>query len=454
MVSPLWLVLFPLIAAALVGGGCVRWAWLVSLAPLLCLGIGVGGSVDYLWIPSLDIHFSLGLDPLSLLFVALTSLIVPFSLLYRAPYTAPFYVWIFILQALLNGFFMARDLFLFTFFWEAMLLPLYFLIAHWGGEGKARAAFVFLLYMIAGSVFMVMATVLLYLSAGTFALDQLKAMAEKLPVAAICFWIFLAAFAVKTPLFPFHAWLPDAYTKAPPAGSILLAGILSKAGIYGILRVGFGLFPLFMLEYSLWFTCLAVIGVFYGGAAAWVERDFKRLIAYSSLSHVNFLLAGLFVWSGLAHTGAIVQVVNHGITIAALFLVAAWLEQRLLSTSMDRAGGLLAYMPRLCWITLFFVLASAGLPGLNNFIGEILIFLGIFVIYPWVTGVLLFSIVLSVLYLLRGMQKLYFGPPSPYQPTWIDISWKECFYAAPLIVLILWLGLYPGPLLTFIEGIK
>lgn len=433
----------------------------LSLIPLLILLYGqqhwLGSQVAYSWFPALSIQFHLKVDALSLFFLYLTALIVPISILaVRSEflnYPNTFYGLVLLLQGLLIGFFTARDIVLFTIFYEAMLFPLYFIITIWGKDERRSAAFKFLIYMIAGSALMVAAVLALYFveGAGTFNLDVLTSIASSSPHAKWLLAIFLLAFAVKTPLFPFHAWLPDAYYQAPTAGTILLSGLLSKAGIYGILRIGIELFPTLMREWGPFLMGFAIAGVFYGGFAAWRQRDYKRLIAYSSFSHVNFILVGLFVWNETAHSGAILQALNHGVTITALFLVAGWLEERLGTTTLGEVSGLAKFMPQLCWLTLFFVLSSVALPGLNNFIGELLIFFGLFLQNPWVAAFLGLSVILSVIYSLRFMERVYFDEPSLYQDSWVDIKGKELMIALPLIAVILWIGIYPAPILNQIK---
>lgn len=456
----MWLFAAPLIASLIIsvlpsGKSLKTLAFILSLIPLGLL-IGnhhhwIGANVNYLWFPAMNIHFHLGVDTISLLFLYLTAIIIPTSILatnhsLQRPNT--FYGIILLLQAFLIGFFTSKDLAVFTIFWEAMLLPLYFIINYWGSGNKESAAFKFLIYMIAGSALMVAGVLALYFAAGgTFDLNLLTQVAEKAPLSLGIFFVFLLAFAVKTPLFPFHAWLPDSYVQAPVAGTILLSAILSKAGIYGVIRIGLGLFPTYMETWGPVLLALAICGVFYGGLSAWMQHDYKRLIAYSSFSHVNFVLAGLFVWSQNAHAGAILQALNHGITIAGLFLVAGWLEERLKTTNMNQVSGLAKYMPKLCWLTLFFVMSSVALPGTNNFVGEILIFFGLFTHNPYITAILALSVILSVIYMLRFMQKTYFETPSPRQDSWIDIRTKEFAIALPLAFLILWVGIYPAPIL-------
>lgn len=435
-------------------------AFTVSLFPLFLLAYShthwIGAAIDIHWFQPLAIHFHLAVDPLSLIFLFLTALIIPFSILAvqteNCGYPRAFFGLIFLLEGLLIGFFTARDLVFFTLFWESMLLPLYFIINLWGGKDRQNASIQFLVYMIGGSALMVAAVLALYFAGGsaTFDIKSLSSITLGSKGPWICA-AFLLAFAVKTPLFPFHAWLPDAYCQAPLAGTILLSSLLSKAGIYGLLRIAFEFFPAELKALSPLLLGLAIAGVLYGAFAAWMQDDFKRLIAYSSFSHVNFVLAGLFVVNETAHMGAIVQAINHGITIAALFLAAGWLEERLNTTSMEQKSGLGSYMPRLCWITLLFVLSSVAIPGTNNFIGEILILLGAFYQSSVQAFLLGLTVILSVVYMLRFMQTIYFGTPSQKQKSFVDLSRKEMITALPLVILILWIGIYPAPLLKLIQ---
>lgn len=412
--------------------------FLLSLIPLIFLlsGNGLGQEIKWPWFSPLNIHFHLRVDPLSLIFLYLTAVMIPISLFVERRRG----VLILILQWLLIAFFTARDLVLFTFFWEAMLIPLYFLIE------RKSVAIKFLIYMIAGSVLMVLGLLAIYFQAGTFDLDVLK--------GGYPLWIaltFFLAFAVKTPLFPFHGWLPDVYTGSPTSSTILLSALLSKAGLYGFMRIGWGVFPDSLAQMTPYLIALAVAGVLYASLVAWRQLDYKRLMAYSSLAHVNFILAGVFVWNLWAREGAILQSVNHSITIAALFLVAFYLEKRIGTTTLG-SFGLAPQVPRLCWLTLFFVLSSVALPGLNNFVGEVLILLGVFQYDLRITALLALSVILSVMYMLRFMQKVYFGPPGTLKA--YDIGWKEGFQMAPLVILVIWIGLYPAYILKLIGMIK
>lgn len=468
----MWLFLIPFLASVaafispnISGKNKKYFAVAMSLLPLLILifsGINnwIGESVEYAWFPALSIEFYLRVDSLSLLFLYLTAIIIPITLLAvrgeDLPFPNTFYGFVLLLQGLLIGFFTARDLALFTVFWEAMLFPLYFLITLFGKEHRRTAALKFLIYMIAGSSLMVAAVLALYLAsggqgAGTFNMDILSGIASQAPYALWIFAIFILAFSVKTPLFPFHAWLPDTYYQASTSGTILLSALLSKAGIYGFLRIGLGFFPDLIKEWSPLLLGLSIAGVLYGGLAAWMQSDYKRLIAYSSFSHVNFILVGIFAWSQAAHEGAVLQALNHGITIAGLFLVAGWLEDRLGSTEMGPFSGIAKFLPQLCWLTMIFVLSSIALPGTNNFIGELLILFGLFGQHPWLTSVLGLTIILSVIYMLRWMQNVYFEQPKKIiHAPFHDIHMKELLIALPLVALILWIGIYPDPVLKHV----
>lgn len=433
-----------------------RIAVALSLLPLLILlSFGytnwIGEKLRYPWLSPLNIEFHLIIDNLSLLFLYLTTIIIPITLIALKDdflHLKTFYGLVLLLEGLLIGFFTAHDLALFTIFWEAMLLPLYFIITLFGGPNRQTAALKFLIYMIAGSALMVAAVFSLFFAAGeTFNFDQLTKVASQLPHASWVYAAFILAFSVKTPLFPFHAWLPDAYCQAPTAGTVLLSSLLSKAGIYGFLRIGLGFFPDLMKEWGPLFLGWAIAGVIYGGFAAWMQHDFKRLLAYSSFSHVNFVLTGIFIWDQLGHQGAVLQALNHGVTIAGLFIVAGWLEERLGTTSINSYSGIAKYCPQLCWLTMIFVLSSVALPGTNNFIGEFLILFAIFIKYPWFAALLGFTVILSVIYMLRWMQKVYFEEPTPYQNYWTDIRGKELLIALPLVALIFWFGIYPAPVL-------
>lgn len=417
--------------------------WIYDLRP----------QIDRPWIPSLGIHFALSIDSLSLIFIVLTTLITPLAILvsdeHKIQNPLAFYGSILILELMLLGFFCAADLILFAFFWEGMLIPIYILLVCWGDEEREKTGMKFLLYTLSGSVLMIIAILSLYFlnPAHDFLISAIAAHAAQSAYTPYLCAIFLLAFAVKTPLFPFHGWLPDAYCRSPLPVTILLSAVLSKAGIYGFLRIGPTFFFAQIETWSPFLLTLSIGGVIYGAFAAWMQADFKRLIAYSSLSHVNFILAGIFVQQKTAATGAILQSLNHALTVAALFIAADWVERRIRTTSIHKCGGLCLYMPKLCWMTLFFVLASIGLPGLNNFVGEILILFGFVVKRPWTAPIIATTLILSAVYMLRWMQQLYFGPPHLAEHAKNDLSKKELLIGLGLATAVLFLGIRPGPLL-------
>lgn len=424
-----------------------RVVFILSLIPLAMMlwAPFLGQDFNYPWLETLSIHFHLHVDSLSLIFLYLINAIIPIVILseeQKPDRPNLFYGLILFLQALLIGFFTAQDIVIFTFFFEAMLLPLYFLISGWGSE---RAAFKFIIYMIAGSTLMIGALFAIFMQSSTFDLKELAKTAETLAYAQVIAFIFLLAFSVKTPLFPFHGWLADAYTEGPLSASILLSAILSKAGIFGILRISMGLFPNTFIQWYPYLITLAIIGVLYGAFAAWGQTDFKRLIAYSSFSHVNFVLAGLFIWNQMAQSGAILQAVNHSVTITGLFLVAGWLETRLNSSRIGEVSGLANNLPHLCWVTLFFVLSSVALPGLNNFVSEVMLLYGVFQNSMLLAGLLGLTVIFSVIYMLRWIHSVYFESENQLQLQ--DIRTKEFLIALPIMASILWLGLYPKPVL-------
>lgn len=441
------------------------FGFLLSLIPLAILLFGYGAwteaEIKFPWISALGIDFLSRIDGLSMIFILLTAIVIPIAVTAiqeeNQKSSSLFYVLIFLLEGFLFILFSARDLALFTISWEAILIPIYFIMLLWGGSQKQTAALQFLVYMIAGSALFVAGVLGLYFGShpSTFNLDQLATTASKLPHADTIFAIFLLAFAVKTPLFPFHAWLPSTYMQAPFAGTILLAALLSKAGIYGIARIGYEIFPEQMMHYRLPLLCLAIAGTLYGALAAWTQDSIKRLIAYSSLSHVNFILAGLFVTGEVAFQGSVLQAFNHGITIASLFLVTYWLMQRVDETTLGAIGGAAKYLPKLCWLTLFFVLSAIALPSTNNFVGEFIVLFALFKHNVWLASLLTLTVILSAIYMLRWMQKIYFeGERRIMSAENNDIGFKELMLCLPLVAVIMAIGIYPTPLLKEIQAVK
>jgi NADH-quinone oxidoreductase subunit M len=401
------------------------------------------------------LEYHLGIDGLSLLLVLLTALLTPISIL--STWSAiqervkEFMVFFLLLEVGMMGVFLALDLFLFYIFWEFTLVPMYFLIGIWGGERRMYAAIKFFLYTMAGSILMLLAILWLGLRQGTFSLPDLVA-ADGIP-AGIQFWLFLAfaaAFAIKVPMWPLHSWLPDAHVEAPTAGSVILAGVLLKLGTYGFLRFNLSLFPQASLQLAPWMALLAVIGILYGAAVSYAQRDVKKLVAFSSVSHLGFVMLGLFALNPLGIQGGILQMVNHGLSTGALFLIVGMIYERRHTREMDAFGGLWKIMPVYGALTLVVTLSSMGLPGLNGFVGEFTILLGAFgssaIGSPWYAGLAAGGVILAAIYMLYMFQKLFLGPlDKPENMSLKDLSLREVVTLAPLVVLIFWIGLYPRP---------
>lgn len=452
---PLISSIFLFFLRSLNGKNLKKFAFTTSLLPLTLLLYEnkslLGTHCYYRWVDLLNLDFHLYMDNVSYLFSFLTLILIPLSILSmptkKIEHPHLFFGLILLLEAFLIGLFTAHNLILFLIFWESMLLPLFFMILIWGKERRKEAAMKFLIYMMAGSLFLILSIFAIYFMTHSFSLYQ---NVSSMPYGLLFLSFFILAFAVKTPMFPFHGWLPLVYHQAPVAGSILLAGLLSKAGIYGFIRIGLGMFPELIHIWGPILTYFAIFGVLYGAFAAWRQTDFKRLIAYSSFSHVNFILAGLFIWHEIGYVGSIMQAINHGITISGLFILAYWLEMRIETTSLEVHSGLCNYMPKLCWFTLFFVLASVALPGTNNFIGELLILFGYFQVKPYLGAILALTMIFSVIYMLRWMQMTYFESPKNGNINILtDIGAKEICILLPLIILILWIGFYPQIILKF-----
>ncbi|HLF37355.1 MAG TPA: NADH-quinone oxidoreductase subunit M, partial [Anaerolineales bacterium] len=331
------------------------------------------------------------------------------------------------------------------------LVPMYFLIGIWGGERRMYAAIKFFLYTMAGSILMLLAIVWLGLRANTFSVPELIAAGAIPP--EIQLWLFLAfgaAFAIKVPMWPLHSWLPDAHVEAPTAGSVILAGVLLKLGTYGFLRFNLSLFPQATLRLAPWMALLAVIGILYGAIVSYAQRDVKKLVAYSSVSHLGFVVLGLFALNPQGIQGAILQMVNHGLSTGALFLIVGMLYERRHTRELDAFGGIWKVMPVYTAITLIVTLSSMGLPGLNGFVGEFTILLGSFgslaIGSAWFAGLAAIGVILAAIYLLYMFQKLFLGPlDKPENQGLSDLNPRELLTLAPILVLIFWIGLYPRP---------
>jgi NADH-quinone oxidoreductase subunit M len=418
-------------------------------------------AVDEKWISfaGWDIRYAMGVDGLSVLLVLLTTFLTPISIL--STWSAiedrvrDFQLFFLLLEMGMVGVFLAQDLFLFYVFWEFTLVPMYFLIGIWGGEQRMYAAIKFFLYTMAGSILMLLAILWLGINQGTFYLPDLVAMGGIPPnIQAWLFFAFAAAFAIKVPMWPLHSWLPDAHVQAPTAGSVILAGVLLKMGTYGFLRFNIPLFPAAAVKYAWLIGLLAVIGILYGAAVSYSQQDVKKLVAYSSVSHLGFVMLGLFALNAQGIQGGILQMVNHGISTGALFLIVGMIYERRHTRDLDEFGGLWKIMPVYAVLTLIVSLSSMGLPGLNGFVGEFTILLGAWgagetggslgsVLYAAFSAA---GVILAAVYILFMFQKLFLGPVTNEKNKVLkDLNWREILTLAPLIVFIFWIGLYPKP---------
>jgi len=416
---------------------------------------------DFPWIERFGIRYSLGLDGISLMLILLTAFLTVLCVLVSwkqiTQRVGAFHFFLMFMETGVLGVFLATDLFLFYLFWEFQLIPMFFLIGMWGHENRVYATIKFIIYTIVGSLLMLAALIGLYVIHGaqtgqyTFALYQL--VHTKLsPAAEIWLYAaFLLAFVIKIPLIPVHSWLPDAHTEAPTAGSVILAGLLLKTGAYAVLRFAFPLFPSAALVSVPLLLALGLGGLFYAAWIALAQRDLKRLVAYSSIAHMGLVVIGIGVWNIMTVSGAVLQMINHGLTTSALFILVGMLDERVHTREMDNFGGLWAKMPIFSAFFLLFSMASLGLPGLNNFVGEILILIGTFGKWPWVSGIGFAGLVLTVIYILWFVQSTLFGEtrnPQIKERHLEDITAREAAILMPLAAAVLFIGLYPGPLLT------
>ncbi len=420
--------------------------------------------VDIPWIEvaGWEITYLMGIDGLSILLVLLTTFLTPISIL--STWTAveervkEFMIFFLLLEIGMVGVFLSLDLFLFYVFWEFTLVPMYFLIGVWGGPNRVYAAVKFFLYTMAGSILMLLAILWLGISQGTFSVPELVATAS-IP-GNIQIWLFLAfaaAFAIKVPMWPLHSWLPDAHVEAPTAGSVILAGVLLKMGTYGFLRFNLSLFPEASVKLAPWIAVLAVIGILYGAMVSYAQKDVKMLVAYSSVSHLGFVMLGLFAINSQGIEGGILQMINHGISTGALFLVVGMIYERRHTRDMDAFGGLWKVMPVYAAMTLIVVLSSMGLPGLNGFVGEFTILLGAFgskvLNNPWFAALAAVGVILAAVYLLYMFNKMFMGPVDKDENRRLfDLNLREIVTLVPLLILIFWIGLYPSPFFNLMEA--
>jgi NADH-quinone oxidoreductase subunit M len=410
------------------------------------------------WIKAVGAQYLLGVDGISLLLILLTSLLTFVATL--SSWEAirgrlkEYYAFLLILETGMIGVFLSLDLLLFYVFWEVVLVPMYFLIGIWGGERKLYAAIKFFLYTLFGSTMMLIGILVLRGQYQTFDWTAMVQAGSILP-AALQGWVFLAfflGFAIKVPMFPFHTWLPDAHVEAPTAGSVILAGVLLKMGTYGFVRFSLPLFPEAARTYAPVIIVLALVAIVYGALVSLMQKDMKKLIAYSSVSHMGFVMLGLFVFTPMAAKGAVLQMINHGISTGALFLIVGVLYERRHTRLIADFGGLSSRMPVFAAVFLIMTLSSIGLPGLNGFIGEFMILMGTFPVSWLWTAVAASGIILGAGYMLWLYQRLMFGKlENPANESLKDLTLRELATFLPLILLAFWIGLFPKPFLNIID---
>ena len=456
------------LAGFLVSLPLVPWFWEKRLEPGFKFIEGAANN----WIPSIGAGYLLGIDGISFLLIMLTTLLGWISIL--SSWTAienrvkEYYIWFLILQTGMLGVFMALDFFLFFVFWEAMLVPMYLLIGIWGGPRKLYAAIKFFLYTLAGSVLMLLGILFLYFhhhgetNIYTFSIRELYKTAPHIyfdpnygpGIAILLFFAFFFAFAIKVPMFPFHTWLPDAHVEAPTAGSVILAGVLLKMGTYGFIRFSLPFFPdvLTHTRVRSWMIVLSIIAILYGALVSLMQKDMKKLVAYSSVSHLGFCTLGIFALTPLGLSGSVLQQINHGISTGALFLIVGILYERRHTREIAEYGGISNVMPVYATITMIMFLSSMGLPLLNGFVGEFTILQGTFV-ENWKWGAWAVpGVVLAAAYLLWLYQRVFFGPvTNPKNEKLHDLTPREVLTFVPLIIMAFWIGLYPKPFFQILE---
>jgi len=421
---------------------------------------GLQYGINVPWITSLGLNFAVGIDGISLLLVLLTTFLVPFIILssfghnYSKP--ATFYGLILTMQMALVGVFVARDGLLFYLFWEVALIPIYFICLIWGGENRGKITFKFFVYTLAGSLFMLVALIYLYFQtpgAHTFALDALYQAGRALPAGeqSLIFWALFVAFAIKMPVFPFHTWQPDTYTTAPTQGTMLLSGIMLKMGIFGLIRWLIPVVPAGVAEWGLTAVVLSVIGIIYASCMALVQKDFKRLIAYSSIAHVGLISAGLLTLTQIGVQGAMIQMLSHGIIVFALFYIIDIIASRTNTRTLAELGGIRNVAPILTTVFVITMLGSVALPLTSGFIGEFMLINAI-VQYRFVLGAVAgLTIILGAVYMLVTFQRSMSGETNAKTASFTDLTSTEKWVLYPIVILIILIGIYPAPLLHISE---
>ncbi len=440
----------------------------LSVVVLVRFDVGDGGFqmvVDRSWISELGVSWHLGIDGISLFLVVLTGLLFPLVMAGVKPegsagqhdaraYTA----WMLLLEAGCLGAFLALDLFVFFVMFEVVLVPMYFLIGGWGHGDSSKAATKFFLFTMTGSAFLLVGIVAVAFlnqqATGTLTFDLVTLADSQSLATTTGRWLFLAfaaAFAVKTPVFPLHTWLPDAHTQAPTAASVILAGVMLKLGTYGFLRFGIFLFPEAANYFAPLLVTLGVIGIVYAAVVATMQPDLKRLIAYSSVAHLGFIVLGLFAFTGQSVTGGVIQMVNHGVSTGVLFLIVGMIYERRHTREIAKLGGLQKSAPVMAVCFTIAMFSSIGLPGLNGFVGEFLVLIGSFSTRRWWTIVATTGVILAALYLLWAYQRVFHGTPEGDNATMPDVTRREGLVLVPLLACIVVMGIYPRPVLDRIE---
>ncbi len=410
------------------------------------------------WIPAFNIEYAVGVDGISVLMVLLTTLITPICVLcsWRAIETRvkEFMMAILAMETAMIGVFAALDFILFYVFWEAMLVPMFLMIGVWGGPNRVYATMKFFLYTLAGSLpFLVAILALYFLGGGTFDIQELSAGSYSATAQFWIFWAFFLAFAIKVPMFPFHTWLPDAHVEAPTAGSVMLASVLLKMGAYGFLRFSLPMVPDASLAFAPLILALSLIAILWGSYVALAQTDLKKLIAYSSVAHMGFVTMGIFVFNTHGIEGAILQMLNHGITTGALFLCVGLIYERVHSRLISDCGGLRLMMPAYVTLLAVFSFSSFGFPGTNTFVGELLVLVGAFVHDFWVGAIATSGVVLSAAYMLWMLQRMVWAEQT--RAPWIvlpDLDGRELATLVPLAALVFWIGFNPGPFLDRVHA--
>ena len=423
-------------------------------------------TIDLTWIPAWGARYKLGIDGISLMMILLTTLLMPLAVLGSwtsvRTKTHSYYALLLVLTTGMLGVFMALDLLLFYVMWEVMLIPMYFIIGIWGGQRRIYASLKFFIYTMVGSILMLVAIIVLGIVAGqrspvgwSFDYDTVVQSARFAPAAALwLFGAFFLAFAIKVPMFPFHTWLPDAHVEAPTAGSVILAAIMLKMGTYGFLRFAMPIFPSAATHPAVQMTILvlAVVGIIYGALVALVQPDFKKLVAYSSVSHLGFVMLGIFALSVESVQGALLVMINHGISTGALFFLIGMLYERKHTRMIADYGGIARVVPMFAALLTLVSLSSIGLPGTNGFVGEFLVLVGSFRTHPWLATIATTGVIFAAAYLLWALQRILFNAlHRPENAHISDLNGREVALMLPLVVMIIWLGVYPAPVLRRME---